>query len=78
MSIPSGIYQHFKGSYYKVLDIARHSESEEEYVIYRPLKGDSGTWIRPLHMFQESVERDGVIQPRFKYLGPDTQSIEET
>lgn len=73
MSIPRGLYQHFKGNYYEVLDVARHSETEEEYVVYRPLKGDSGTWIRPLQMFSEEIERDGKTQPRFKYLGSKTE-----
>jgi len=70
MTISSGLYQHFKGNYYEVIDIAKHSETEEEYVVYRPLKGDSGTWIRPLNMFTETIERDGKVLSRFQYMGP--------
>lgn len=70
MSMQKGLYRHFKGNDYEVLDTARHSETEEEYVVYRPVKGDSGSWIRPLAMFQETVEHEGVVQPRFQYLGP--------
>ena len=68
MSIKKGIYRHFKGSLYEVFDVARHSETEEEHVVYKPLEGDSGLWIRPLSMFDEKVTRDGVTFKRFKFL----------
>ena len=45
------VYRHFKGDYYLVEDIARHSETGEEYVVYRKLYGDGGLWVRPLSMF---------------------------
>lgn len=50
-----GIYQHYKGAYYEVLDVARHSETEEPLVVYRALYGEYGLWCRPLDMFMESV-----------------------
>ena len=60
-----GIYRHFKGKYYEVIDVGRHSETLEEFVIYRHLYGDFGFFIRPKNMFFEEVERDGQKMPRF-------------
>ncbi|WNC70218.1 DUF1653 domain-containing protein [Thalassotalea nanhaiensis] len=65
MSIPTGKYQHFKGNFYQVLHIAKHSETEEEFVVYHPLYGDRNVWIRPLTMFNETIERDGKTLLRF-------------
>lgn len=64
----SGIYQHYKGKLYHVLEVGRHSETLDEYVIYRQLYGDYGLWVRPLAMFRESVVHEGVRMPRFKFL----------
>lgn len=64
-----GYYQHYKGHYYQVLQLARHSETEEWLVIYRALYGDYGLWARPLTMFTENVEIAGELLPRFQYLG---------
>ena len=69
MTIPTGRYRHFKGGKYEVLGVARSSETEEPFVVYRALHGDGGLWIRPLPMFLETVERDGVRVPRFEYAG---------
>ena len=52
------IYRHFKGDHYLVEDIAKHSETGEDYVVYRKLYGDGGLWIRPLSMFLEEVDRE--------------------
>jgi hypothetical protein len=71
MTVKLGIYRHFKGSEYHVHGIARHSETEEELVVYTPLYGEGGLWVRPLSMFTETVSRDGQEQPRFEYLRPD-------
>ena len=51
------VYRHFKGDYYLVEDIARHSETGEEYVVYRKLYGDGGLWVRPLSMFTQEIDR---------------------
>ncbi len=63
--IKKGIYQHFKGQKYEVLDVATHSETGEQYVVYKALYGDYGTWIRPLEMFNETIEREGKSIKRF-------------
>jgi len=53
----NGVYRHFKGRYYLVVDVALHSETGEEYVVYRQLYGEGRLWIRPLEMFLEPVDR---------------------
>ena len=68
-SIKPGRYRHFKGEEYEVLGVARHSETEEELVVYRALYGDSGLWVRPVSMWNETVERDGKTFRRFTYIG---------
>lgn len=68
MQLQKGIYKHFKGNKYEVIDIAKHSESEEYLVLYRPLYGDSDLWVRPLEMFIEEVELDGQKRPRFEFI----------
>lgn len=63
-----GIYEHFKGNPYKIIAIARHSETLEEYVVYKALYGDGGLWVRPKKMFFESVKVNGREIPRFKCI----------
>ncbi|HJV65630.1 MAG TPA: DUF1653 domain-containing protein [Geomonas sp.] len=60
-----GRYRHYKGNYYEVIGIARHSETEEEMVVYRKLYGDHSLWVRPLAMFLEEIEINGRLLPRF-------------
>ena len=64
-----GRYRHFKGGEYEVLHIARHSETEELLVVYRALYGDGDVWVRPLSMWNESVEYNGEKILRFTYIG---------
>ena len=71
MSIPLGYYQHYKGPRYRVIGVARHSETEEELVVYRTCYGDESLWVRPLSMFNEIVETPKGQVPRFRYLDPD-------
>ena len=63
-----GVYRHYKGNDYQVLHVARHSETEELLVVYRPLYGDSGIWVRPLKMFTENVQVEGTSVPRFRQI----------
>jgi hypothetical protein len=62
---PTGRYRHYKGGEYEVIGVARHSETHEPLVVYRPLASDSGWWVRPHAMFFGDVEVDGRPVPRF-------------
>ncbi len=66
---PTGRYRHYKGRDYEVIGVARHSETLEALVVYRPLYNDSGLWVRPHAMFFGDVEIDGRRQPRFAFVG---------
>ena len=67
-NIAPGRYRHYKGNEYEVIGTARHSETHEPMVVYRPLHGEGGLWVRPAAMFAEDVEIDGRAQPRFARL----------
>ena len=67
-NIKIGKYRHFKGKEYRVLYLATHSETMEQMVVYQALYGEQGIWVRPAAMWNEKVERDGRIQPRFTYI----------
>lgn len=62
-----GRYRHYKGRDYIVLGVAKHSETEEEVVVYRTDYGDRSLWVRPLSMFLESVTVEGRCVPRFQH-----------
>jgi hypothetical protein len=66
--IKPGRYRHYKGGEYEVLGIAKHSETEEDFVVYRQLYGAGGLWIRPKAMFAEMVIIEGHAMPRFEFL----------
>lgn len=66
--LPPGRYRHYKGGEYEVLGVVRHSETLEPMVLYRPLYGDSGLWVRPHGMFTGSVEIDGASRARFAFV----------
>ena len=67
--IKLGKYRHFKGNEYEVIAVARHSETLEDMVVYRALYGEKGIWVRPLKMWNETVEKDGKKVKRFEYIG---------
>ncbi|MDQ7048135.1 MAG: DUF1653 domain-containing protein [Enterobacterales bacterium] len=64
----AGCYRHYKGNLYQVIDLVRHSETEEWLVLYRPDYGDKKLWVRPFQMFFEQIEVDGDTKPRFEYI----------
>ncbi len=64
--VKSGLYRHYKGKHYEVIGVAKHSETSESLVVYRPLYGERGLWVRPLKMFVEILP-NGV--KRFEYCG---------
>jgi hypothetical protein len=66
--VKPGRYRHYKGNEYEVIGCARHSETEEEVVVYRALYGDRGLWVRPIAMFMEQVLIGGKPVPRFSLL----------
>ena len=68
--IPPGRYRHYKGKEYQVIGCARHTETEEEVVVYRALYGERGLWVRPASMFMETVSIDGKSIPRFLLIEP--------
>jgi len=65
MELKKGIYRHFKGNRYRLLYVARHSETLEPMVVYQALYGEQGIWVRPAHMWNEQVERPDYTGPRF-------------
>ena len=67
-SVQSGRYRHYKGNEYTVIGVARHSETEEELVVYRQEYGEYGLWVRPAAMFAETVEVEARQVARFGLL----------
>lgn len=65
MELKPGLYRHFKGNLYRLLYVAKHSETLEEMVVYQALYGDMGIWVRPAAMWNEHMERGGYSGPRF-------------
>lgn len=69
--IKPGHYRHYKGNEYEVLFVAKHSETQEDMVVYRALYGDRGVWVRPAAMWNEIVERNGCSYQRFTRIESD-------
>ena len=69
--IEGGRYRHYKGKDYTVIGVARHSETEEELVVYRKEYDDHGLWVRPLAMFMKNVGVNGQVMLRFKFPGTE-------
>ena len=68
LAVEPGRYRHYKGNEYEVIGMACHSETHEMMVVYRPLYGEGGLWVRSAAMFAENVTIDGKTQPRFARL----------
>lgn len=66
--IEPGRYRHYKGKDYEVIGVAKHSETEELFVVYRALYGERGLWVRPAAMFLDTVIVDDLSCPRFQRL----------
>jgi hypothetical protein len=75
MSLQPGLYRHYKGLEYRVLGVARHSETQEELVVYQALYGEYGLWVRPLAMFSGELELDGARVARFALVAPETSTL---
>ncbi|WP_366918003.1 DUF1653 domain-containing protein [uncultured Gimesia sp.] len=73
MNMKTGRYRHYKGKDYLVIDVARHSETEEEMVVYRQDYGERGLWVRPKGMFLETVVIEGREVARFQFIGPEEE-----
>lgn len=69
--LKKGIYKHFKGNKYELIDVAKHSETLEEMVVYKALYKDGGVWVRPASMWDEEVEFEGKKVTRFTYVGKE-------
>lgn len=67
--IKLGRYRHYKGGEYQLIGIAHHSETLEDMAVYRALYGDGELWVRPLSMWCEKVDVDGISVSRFTYIG---------
>jgi hypothetical protein len=73
--LPTGIYRHYKGGRYEVYGVARHSETLEPVVVYRPLYGEAALWVRPFALFTGQVEIDGALHPRFELEAPRSTAL---
>lgn len=71
-ALAPGRYRHYKGRDYDVIGVARHSETLEPVVVYRPLYGEGALWVRPYAMFVETIDVDGVEVLRFAPVSAST------
>ena len=69
-------FRHFKGNLYRLEGFAKHTETQEEMVVYRALYGERGLWVRPAKMFFETIERDGKRMKRFELVEGTNAGVE--
>lgn len=74
--LKEGIYRHFKGNLYRLICIARHTETMEEMVVYQDVRQPEKCWARPACMWEETVEADGKTVPRFQYIAAEMKNTE--
>ena len=74
--IKSGRYRHYKGKDYQVIGVAKHSETDEDLVVYRTLYGAGGLWVRPIEMFGEKIKMGGKLVSRFEWIDEDNLELE--
>lgn len=74
--LKQGIYRHYKGNMYRLLFMARHSETLEEMVVYQDVHDSDKYWARPAAMWEETVNVDGKTVPRFEYVGEESEGKE--
>lgn len=72
-----GVYRHFKGNLYRLLYVAKHSETQEDYVVYQALYGEKGFWVRPAKMWNENVSRGGYDGKRFAWVAETEEEARE-
>jgi len=70
-TVRKGRHLHYRGKEYRVIGVALHTESKEEFVVYEQLYGDHKLWVRPIDMFLENVDFNGTVMPRFKYISTE-------
>lgn len=73
----NGIYKHFKGNYYLVVDVAYDCETKEKIVVYRQLYGDMRLWLRPLAMFLSEVDHEKYpeVNQKYRFELQDIESV---
>lgn len=73
----NGVYRHFKGDYYLLIDVATHSETKEKYVVYRGLYGNNELYIRPFNMFFSEVDKEKYpeVKQQYRFELQDIKSV---
>lgn len=77
MPMPGSFYRHFKGNIYQIKDVATHSETGEKMVVYQAMYPPFGTWVRPLAMFLEKVDRKKYpdVKQRYRFEQIDIREV---
>lgn len=73
--IIGGIYEHYKGNKYRIIGVAKHSETLEKLIVYQALYGNNELWVRPYDMFCEKIVKDEKEIERFRYTGGELEAF---